>query len=472
MTQINEHENVIVLEDIKAELGDEMEKPKAFIPPPDLVRLFNEEDTYYYISHDGNTFVLANKSTWESLPNVRKSILIGELYKYNDYIPGVTKNMVLHKQKTVLFEYNPYAIKEKEFRNKKGHLCLNTYAPPIHFKSQKAVAKIPKAIGLFLDHLFSKDSDDYKYVLCWIANMVHHGRNLCNLIMIGEQGTGKTVFVENILASLLGEENSEIVPIEALKERFNNWSKTQLIHFSEVSLEREDVINRLKYLSDNQIPVEEKGKDSYKITNYASLVLTSNSIDKVRIARGERRYSIVGMTETPLVKASFIKEHYNNDVGKLISEIESEIEDFWCFLKTLEIDRKMNEPYKNQIHFEGIEEASKNKNEIFIMENVPRIIRDFSKDEEEFKRIFRGDENKVLKKAEEEGFDYEITVDVVMRILNDYLGVSKSCKPYTVYKYLKDASQQRNIWKTKRKSKPIQNTKVLINLSALEDKND
>lgn len=148
-----------------------------------------------------------------------------------------------------------------------------------------------------LEHLFGKETDDYKMALDYIQLMyIKPTQKLPVLALVSEEhGTGKTAFLN--LISHIFEDNAIIGDNELLLSNFNsNLAGKIAVGIDETELEGNgEVATKIKRLVTSEyLLMEMKGKDKVKVANFMKLIMTSNHPEKfVYPDKDENRYWIV-----------------------------------------------------------------------------------------------------------------------------------------------------------------------------------
>jgi hypothetical protein len=210
---------------------------------------------------------------------------------------------------TCKFEYMP--LNYKMLVKEEGLWKFNTCIPPFWqtdlFYSQgetpiAKVEKLPKLYQVFLEHLVDGDKASFNYILDWMSNAIQD-RNYCILTTIGNQGVGKGV-LGAILNRLVGEHNFSATDKKLIRKDFNGqiYGK-RIVYIDEVKISNADEENKLKSLINDTIEIEMKGKDAVLTKNYASIYMSSNQLNSLRLTADDRRFSIVNLTSKKLYEA-------------------------------------------------------------------------------------------------------------------------------------------------------------------------
>lgn len=155
-----------------------------------------------------------------------------------------------------------------------------------------------KAIKLVEDHfrhLFVRERE-WKLLLDFLCHIVQFPGQRSNWapVIQGVEGDGKTFFFE-LMGCVLGAENVNTVPGEALVEKNTAWAEgSQFVFVEEIRLHganRFDVVNKVKpYITNTMAPVRRMQKDWYKVVNTVNYMLVTNFKDGMPINRKDTRY--------------------------------------------------------------------------------------------------------------------------------------------------------------------------------------
>lgn len=152
-----------------------------------------------------------------------------------------------------------------------------------------------KLVEGHLEHLFVHERDR-KLLLDFCCFIVQNPGKRINWapIIQGVEGDGKTFFYV-WMGSVLGAENVNTVPGEALMERNTAWAEgSQFLFVEEIRLHganRFDVINKIKpYITNLMSSVRRMQKDWYKVINTVSYMLVTNHKDGMPVDKKDTRY--------------------------------------------------------------------------------------------------------------------------------------------------------------------------------------
>ncbi len=180
-----------------------------------------------------------------------------------------------------------------------GQRCMNTFVP-------SRIRPMNLDLGpwfKFLEHLFPI-ARDREEVMRWIATLIARPdiRMKYGILAISEtQGVGKTTLGEEILAPLVGKNNTAF-PGEAqiVDSHYNSWAAhRRLIVVNEIYAGHSSrAYNALKTLiTDPTITVNTKYVVEYKIENWTHWYACSNSLRALQITGDDRRWLVPKVTE-------------------------------------------------------------------------------------------------------------------------------------------------------------------------------
>lgn len=154
-----------------------------------------------------------------------------------------------------------------------------------------------------LAHLFLMCGQDAALshdLMCWLAwPLQHPGRRVkYAYVFHGGQGTGKSMFFEQLMMKIYGSEHSIQIGQNELESKYTGWlTKKLFVVCNEVSTfanERKATKNKLKSLiTDNVFTIEEKFMPIRMEENHAQFVFLSNEMQPVVPESDDRRYAIV-----------------------------------------------------------------------------------------------------------------------------------------------------------------------------------
>lgn len=156
----------------------------------------------------------------------------------------------------------------------------------------------PGDCDLYLDHIRQQichdDDDLFDYVIAWLADVVQRPRRRTGvaLALVGEQGSGKGVFVSEF-GKLFGRHFIHIAQGKHLTHHFNGHLKDKLVVFADEAFwagdkKSEGVLRAL--VTEDTLQIEMKGKDVLTMRNYIHLMVATNEVWAVPSGNKERRF--------------------------------------------------------------------------------------------------------------------------------------------------------------------------------------
>lgn len=185
----------------------------------------------------------------------------------------------------------------------------NTYSP---------LSKIPeegecKTSLCFIEHIFGRQYElglDYLQLL--YTKPVQVLPILC--LVSKERSTGKSTFLKWLKA--IFDNNMTYLTNDSFSSQFNaDWANKLLICIDEVLFNKEELTERIKYLSTTNInKLEAKGKDKREVEFFGKFVLCSNNEDNfIKIDGNETRFWVL--------KIPVLEKEETNFLNQLISEV-------------------------------------------------------------------------------------------------------------------------------------------------------
>lgn len=268
------------------------------------------------------------------------------------------------------FEYMPFDHR-RIVDSQSSFPIYNTYQPPpwladafYNDKPELVVKRdtLPDIYHRFFTHLVGGDMMSYEYMLDWLANALR-SRNMCYLVLLGEQGIGKGLFAE-VLRRLFGESNFGQDLGLRITDKFNaHIANKRIVNVDEFKIETNAQEEKVKGLVNQTLPIEFKGKDVRVLPNYASYVFSSNSIDSIKLSTSDRRFSILSTTDVQ-AKDVFDTKFFSDLLN------ESNISELASYLWHREYDKeRMLHVFKSQ-KTEIVLDTSLNEWETFFIERL------------------------------------------------------------------------------------------------------
>lgn len=202
--------------------------------------------------------------------------------------------------------------------------------------------------NLIVDHVVRLCGGDFElaeWVLKWTAYPIQNvgAKMRTSVIMHGEEGTGKNVFWEDIIAKIYGK-YSVIITQSQIESQFSGWISCKLFAVADEVVSRSEknqVKGRLKYfVTGGRVSVNEKSLPERFEENHMNFVFLSNEVQPLALDMGDRRYTVVWCDDVP-------DENY---FKALINQIANGgLEAFYYYLKNINLEgfNEHTKPYKN-----------------------------------------------------------------------------------------------------------------------------
>lgn len=185
----------------------------------------------------------------------------------------------------------------------------NTYSPLPAIPKE---GECPTSLA-FIEHIFGKHHElglDYLQLL--YTKPVQVLPILC--LVSKERSTGKSTFLKWLKA--IFDNNLTYLTNDSFSSQFNaDWANKLLICIDEVLFNKEELTERIKYLSTTNInKLEAKGKDKREVEFFGKFILCSNNEDNfIKIDGNETRFWVL--------KIPILKKEDTNFLNQLILEI-------------------------------------------------------------------------------------------------------------------------------------------------------
>lgn len=237
---------------------------------------------------------------------------------------------LLHQSFCTTIKYTPFETPDIQPLLKGITTDLNTYSWP-SWRNLEASPQVHPLISRFLDALFPK-VDHKNYVLDWIFESLNRPSNQ-HLILIGKQGIGKSILIEDLCLRLHGEKNFEKFDSSTMEDKFNKvFDQRTLLFYDEARANTMKHHNRLKSWAADYISIEAKGIDQVTKPRTFSVVLTSNVLSNVRVDPfNSRKFAYPDMSDNELqskMSPEEIKELKEGVLGR-----DQVLADFYCWLQ-------------------------------------------------------------------------------------------------------------------------------------------
>jgi hypothetical protein len=211
------------------------------------------------------------------------------------------------------------------------HNFYNTYAPLNHVPEKGACTTSLS----FVKHIFGAHYElglDYLQLL-----FIKPTQILPILCLVSrERSTGKSTFLKWL--KLIFENNLTYLTNDSFTSQFNaDWANKLLICIDEVLFNKEELTERIKYLSTTNInKLEAKGKDKREVEFFGKFILCSNNEENfIKIDHHETRFWVL---QVPVIK---------KEQTEFLESLAKEIPAFLFYLK----NRKLHSRHQTRMWF-------------------------------------------------------------------------------------------------------------------------
>ncbi len=135
----------------------------------------------------------------------------------------------------------------------------------------------------------------FRWVLAWLASIVQQptAKPDTGLMVYGEQGSGKSIIIETVMAPILGTAYGYESSNAFLTARFNNAVAGKLLIYADEAVFAGDreAADRLKaFVSKKTVTIEQKGRDSFDLDHHARVFATTNRGHAILMEKKDRRW--------------------------------------------------------------------------------------------------------------------------------------------------------------------------------------
>lgn len=200
-------------------------------------------------------------------------------------------------------------------------------------------------ISLFKEHVFKVicryDINLDIYLWKWMARIIQRPWDQVNrtsLVLMGDQGSGKSIFVE-IFGHLFGQHFLKVTDSQKMFSRFGA-SQVQgkiLILVDEASWggNRTQVGLLKNMITSPTLSSEKKGLDVSVMNNYANFIFCSNEEDPIVVDRSDRRFVVLQISEEKIGDKAYFRDMMaqmeNGGYEQLMYKLQNlSIEGFWA----------------------------------------------------------------------------------------------------------------------------------------------
>lgn len=259
----------------------------------------------------------------------------------NDWLDNITDDMTV---------YDKFCCYPKNCMVKEGE--YNLWQPFTYQDLTNYDDKDIEGLNFIFNHLnilCNHEKPVFDFMLLWLAQLVQYPehKSLCPIFKSG-QGTGKNMFIE-FIGNVLGKGKllTSSQPDKYVWGDFNGQMKDcYLVHLAEINhkmfVDKGAVFN---LITDTEININQKGKDSFTINSYHRFIATTNNDIPIYIDKGNRRFILIqcsdekkGDTEyfntlaqymqSPIVQRSFYDFLMNHKTKPVLTERDIPITEY------------------------------------------------------------------------------------------------------------------------------------------------
>ena len=313
---------------------------------------YNKMKKYFEAYH----FKLLNPFNYIKLVDDDSIIACYNRTKFRDYMENVVLNdnkkfidrwLKDHKLKSYdAIDFIPY-----------GKTCpKNTFNLFNGFEIEKVMTKEKKDFKYIKENikLLANDNDEvYDYLIKYFSHLVQKPGILPEtaLVIMGKQGTGKSMFFEQFGKKILGERYTlQTSNTEAILGRFN-LNKNKLLVVMEETEGKDTFLNSNDIktkITQERLIFESKGKDMIKVRNSGRYIFISNNKTPAKIEVSDRRFLVTKCSNRHIKDRTFfgkVLEEWNDDVvvRSFYDYLQNVDLTNWCPVK----NRVITEEYKD-----------------------------------------------------------------------------------------------------------------------------
>ena len=180
-----------------------------------------------------------------------------------------------------------------------------------------------------LDNIANGNKKVFDYIWAWMADAVQNpsDRKGVSIVLRGEQGTGKGVFINNF-GKLFGKHYAQVSTAKNITGNFNSMLKDKMIMFIDEGFWAGDrsMEGTLKGLiTEDTIWIEPKNIDKFEIRNHLRILMASNHDWVTPAGFGERRMCVLDVSESKKQNSKYFnaitKEMKNGGREALLYEL-------------------------------------------------------------------------------------------------------------------------------------------------------
>lgn len=318
----------------------------------DEIQEIDEHHIYENIKKDFEKthFKIINKSLfvheYNGIPSFMKKQQLIDSYEHLQCEQKDEKGKILQQ---------PFILKWLRDETIRNYDDMDTYPPPIicpnniynlwsPFAMENVIDWEQKDISMFLTHfkiMCNHEEETFDYLIKWLAQMIQYPAVKTTMLFFqGAEGTGKGMMFK-IIELMLGKSKflETTHPERDVWGQFNPlMANSFFVYLNELSKKQTiDAEHQVKALiTDHNIQVNIKGKDSFNTKSYHRFGGSSNDDEPMNTHKGDRRKALIQASNE--LKGN---TEYFNELAKLVNDTNY-IKSFYEYLKAIPDMDKFN----------------------------------------------------------------------------------------------------------------------------------
>lgn len=240
--------------------------------------------------------------------------------------------------------FNPH--EDKEFFEKDGETYRNLFVKTKYLLLDECSGyNEPTTIISLIKNLVNNDEERYVYFMNWLASFIQTmERTPIAIIIKGKQGTGKNLFIDEVLKHIFGSTQVAVIGDKEIKKQFTAslFDNKLLLVLDELANSYKDNYQMQNFLKQiigsNYVFMEKKHQNTKdEIRLWGPVLIFSNKSVPIAIETNSRR-EVVFKSGKPLTEINFLEcGSYEN----LCKKIHDELNDFTLTLFNWKVDKNM-----------------------------------------------------------------------------------------------------------------------------------
>ncbi len=215
---------------------------------------------------------------------------------------------------------------------------INTYQPSAYMRMKPIRIKdVPPTIRKVIFHAIGEDEEVFEHLMNSLAVIVQYKtRTGTAWVLHGVPGTGKGLFLNNILRPIMGSDYVITKRMRELDSNFNGYMEKAFVmwvdeaeqsDFQDKGIMNADLKN---FITEPRISIRKMYTLPYEVDNYMTWFLASNKGHIIRLDPGDRRYNVCAFQDKRL-----------EITEAEVRQIEDELYEFYSYLATRTADKDL-----------------------------------------------------------------------------------------------------------------------------------